>query len=102
LRRSLPCIGHRGGARLASRILRVPPADRAARADRRATARGLGRGGDSADREPARATCPTRLARTLDHPHRLYEPRKFSPLTRPNSIERPSNEPSTRGVALAD
>jgi lipoprotein-anchoring transpeptidase ErfK/SrfK len=38
----------------------------------------------------------------LDHPYRLYEPRKFSPLARPNSIERPSIESSKRGAAPAD
>jgi hypothetical protein len=38
----------------------------------------------------------------VDHPHRLYQPRKFSFERGPNSIERPSNESSKRGVALAD
>jgi len=38
----------------------------------------------------------------LDHPHHLNQPRKFSFSRSPNSIERPSNESSKRGVALAD
>jgi hypothetical protein len=38
----------------------------------------------------------------LDLAYRLYEPRKFSPLARPHSIERPSIESSKRGVAPAD
>lgn len=37
----------------------------------------------------------------MDHPHHLHQPRKFS-FRNPNSIERPSNESSKRGVALAD
>ncbi len=38
----------------------------------------------------------------MDHPHRLHQRRKFSFQRGPNSIERPSNESSKRGVALAD
>jgi lipoprotein-anchoring transpeptidase ErfK/SrfK len=38
----------------------------------------------------------------MDHPHHLHAPRKFSFRRAPNSIERPSNESSKRGVALAD
>jgi lipoprotein-anchoring transpeptidase ErfK/SrfK len=38
----------------------------------------------------------------VDHPHHLREPRKFSFQRGPNSIERPSNESSKRGFALAD
>jgi L,D-transpeptidase catalytic domain len=38
----------------------------------------------------------------VDHPHHLQPPRKFPFPRSPNSIERPSNESSKRGVALAD
>jgi lipoprotein-anchoring transpeptidase ErfK/SrfK len=38
----------------------------------------------------------------LDHPHHLNPSRKFPFSRSPNSIERPSNESSKRGVALAD